>query len=240
MTTTTKGSRIPRILSKFNQYINTVAAFLGAGTPTANGVRLGLSAAQITQAQTYQSQWHSTNPATPGVYDLHTNPNTRTKATTKSVQLLVKDFKIFFNPLLQQMASSPAITPSDRLILNIAAPNPSKTKPQVPIANTVYFEAKPLGGGSLRVTCRVATDTKRASKPPGADVVQLSYKIGDPAPSSAMDASTTKENSTHASFILQLGSGSAGQKLYVYARWMDTKHPNLAGPWSPVTMLYVS
>jgi hypothetical protein len=239
MTSTSTGSRVPRSLAKFDQYIKTVTAFLLAGGATSNGIRLGLTAAKITQVQGYLTQWYTGNPSSPGLYELHTNPATKTKATRKQIADLIKKFATFFSPLLIRMSGSTAITVSDRLVLNIAAPNTSKTKPRVPITDTVYFEAKPLGGGSMRVTCRVSTDTKRASKPKGADTVQLSYKTGDPAPVGPDDPASKKDSSTHALFTLPLGASSAGQKLYLFARWMNTKHPELAGPWSPLTTVFI-
>jgi len=240
MSTTVKGApRVPRKLSIFDQYIRTVIAFLAAGTPT-NGSRLLLTVAEIAQAQGFLTLWYTGNSTSPGAWELHSNPNTKTKNTRKMVVKIIKDFCNFFNPLLTRMSTSPNITTADRLVLNIAAPNVQRTHHREGIQDMAYFALKPLGGGDVRIICRTTHDTKRASKALTSDCVQLCYKVGDPLPLNTDDTTTKTESFTRAMFTLHLGTASEGKKLYVFARWINTKHTELAGPWSSMSQVVIS
>ena len=239
MSTTSRGTRVPRKQSAFDQYIRAVVAFLLAGTPT-NGSRLLLIAAEIAQAQGFLTLWYTGNASSPGAWELHSNPNTKTKNTHKMVVKIMKDFTVFFNPLLVRMSGSAAITAADRLILNIAAPNATRTHHRESLQEIVYFVLKPLGGGDVRMICRTTHDSKRASKAALADSVQVCYKTSDPAPVNSNDPTAKIEFYTHASFTLRLGTAVEGQKLYLFVRWYNTKHPELAGPWSPLAQVVIT
>ncbi len=240
MTTLKKDSRIPRNHPKFDLYIKTAVAFLqGGGTPN-NGIRLGLTAADITQAQSMLAIWYTGNAASPGIYEQHTNPNTRTKVTTRLVKEFIINFSAFFRSLLNSMAGNKAITPADRAMLNIAAPNPARSQQRLALVNTVYFEGKPIGGGELKVYCRTVKGSKRGSKAPGSDSVELSYKLGDPAPTGGDDPNNKHEIFSRAEFIMPFGASNAGQKVHLFARWINSKHKQLAGPWSPVTSVFLA
>ncbi len=240
MSMKTSNTRIPRTLPEFDRYIHTVVTFLLEGGVNSNGIRLGLLASEIKKAQIFFAQWYTGNAAAPGAYELHTSPNTRTKATTVQVNIILRSFSDFFRPLLTRMSGSGFITSSDRLILNIAPPNDHKSKPRLPFIQTVYFTAQALGGGVMKVTCRTVNDSKRASKPKGADIVEICYKTGGPPPSNAGDADLKTLISTHAVILLQTGPANGGNRLHAYARWSNTHHPELAGPWSVLLSVFIS
>ncbi len=239
MSTTNKEGRIPRQIPKFDQYFRAIVSFLTAGPTPNNGTRLGLTAAEEAQLTALYTQWFTGNQAAPGLIELHGNSLTKNKATAIGVEKFMRDFGVFFRPLLNRMAVSPVITSSDRVALHIAEPNLNRTLHQVPISETVFFEAKSLGGGQFKFSCRTTKDSRRCSKPKGADSVELSIKIGDPAPTNGDDPSTRKETSSHAQFILSLGGANAGLKAYLYARWINSKHQQLAGPWNAMTVVIV-
>ena len=229
-----QGSRVPQTLPEFDIYIKRVDLFLQAITPPAvvnNGTQLGLTPAEISETTDFRKLWFTGLPATPGAYELHTSPATKTHNTRLAVEGIMTDFTEFFSPLLVRMSGSANITSAFRTVLNIAEPNPEHTTPTEAITETVVAEAKPIGGGEMRFTCRTSHDTGRASKAEGADSVQLAYKVGDPAPADP-DAGTTKEIFTKSVFILALGAGNVNKKLYYFVRWFNTKYPGLAGPWS--------
>jgi hypothetical protein len=227
-----KSSRIPVPLPEFDKYFHNAVNYIGSGGPPVNGLRLGLTAADIAQAQAYFAQWYTGNPAAPGVYELHANRNTKSHTTRMQVVTIQKDFSAFFRPRLNIMASSPLITAADRTVLNIAAPSVKKSKKQVSIADSVFTSAKPIGGGDMRLYFKNQSSNKRAGKPHGVDIVQLAYKLGDPAPASPADAGLIIFNSSKALFTMHLGPASSGLRFHLYARWFNTKYPNLAGPWS--------
>ncbi len=230
------SGRVPNTLPEFDVYIKTSINFLTAGSPN-NGTRLGLSAAEITKAQSFLTLWYTGNPASPGAYELHGNPNTKTKGTREQVVKIMKDFTVFISPLLTRMSASASVTRNDLLVLNIAPPNASRTRRREAISEQVYFTTQPLGGGDVRFSCRTNHDTKRASKAEGADSIQVAFKAGEPAPLTASDSSMKHENFTRSVFTIRAGQTVVGQKLYVFARWYNTKHPELAGPWSPLAQV---
>ena len=138
------------------------------------------------------------------------------------------------NHILDRIAASPNVTIVDMETFNIKKGSLQKTTKSVsstPISEPVTVTIQPIGGGSLTVKC-YSTTGQRASIYDGADSVQYLYLVGDTAPASAEADGLTKEVSTKASFTLALGSGSSAKNLYIFFRWYNTKHPELAGPWS--------
>jgi hypothetical protein len=234
------GTRIPHALGKFDQYIRTVVPFLQAGGPPDNGTRLGMSAAEIAQAQAFLLQWHTGNPAAPGAYELHSNKGTKNKTTRAMVIKIIKDFATFFNPILIRMSGSAAITASDRITLNIAPPVAVRQHLKTQISDIIFIGIKQLGGGDMRFSCRSAHDAKRASKPKHADCLQLALKVGDPVLTSPDDATAKLMTFTKATFTLKLGATYAGMKLSLYGRWYNSKYPNLSGPWSAIMVIVIA
>ena len=100
-----------------------------------------------------------------------------------------------------------------------------------PLTNQVAASIQPLGGGSVNIKCRNLS-SERAAIDEGANCVQYAFKVGDTAPVSADAENLRREISTKAFFVLALGPGSSAKNLYIYFRWYNTKHPELAGPWS--------
>jgi len=132
------------------------------------------------------------------------------------------------------MSGCSAITASDRLILNIADPNPSRKHHTESIDELVAFTIIPKGGGDVRIICRSSADTKHVSRSLSINSVEICYKIGDTEPNSTEDAGTKRFYSTLASFTLALGTANICKKIYVFARWYNFKHPELAGHWSAI------
>jgi hypothetical protein len=236
----TSKSRIPNTLPKFNQYILTVTNYLIQGGTPNNGQRLGLSAAQISQVQSFLAQWYTGNPASPGAYELHSDKNTKTHTTRMVVVSIMKNFSAYFRPLLMLINASPAITQTDRGVFNLPAPVSKKTKRSTPITDQVYPTMKVLGGGDMRMSCKNMASSKRAGKPPGADSVELAYKFGDPLPATPTDAGIITLFSTKAEFVLHLGPANVGKYLHLYARWYNSKYPALAGPWGGLLSIMIA
>jgi hypothetical protein len=106
-----------------------------------------------------------------------------------------------------------------------------------------------LGGGQVKFVCRPVADTARASKATGADGLILSYRVVAPIVETEgegeqavtvikrpdftdPDDGTTKVVQTKAMFTIDFGAANAGYILQFYARWINSKHPTLAGPWT--------
>ncbi len=226
----TAGARIPRGIDDFNPYYTNAIAYLSDGTPTTNAVRLGILPEELTELTSYATAW------APLYTKYSDKKNSRTTAVKDQLLELISNVIGFDqdNHILDRIASSPNVTIVDMETFNIKKGSLQKTTKSfssTPISEPVTVTIQPLGGGSLTVKCYSSTG-QRAAIYDGADSVQYLYQIGDTAPASAEASGLTKELTTKASFTLALGSGSSAKNLYIYFRWYNTKHPELAGPWS--------
>jgi len=237
-------SRIPKAIGDFNGYINTTANYLAAGTPT-NGSRLGLTTQNISDWAAKRLYWSAT------LYPKYINPLLSTKAIKDEVKNKMVEFRTFAQPLLNIVAASPNATEADANALNFVLNRAAPTEPNTPIAGLVDFTVETLGGGELQFTCRPIGDGGRASKAEGADSVQVAWRFLDtgttpnpnpgpdviPTPS---DFGTVKDIFTKMKFLFHAGDVNVGKRIVIFVRWWNTKHPELAGPWSAVRVVVVS
>jgi hypothetical protein len=254
------SGRIPGKLALFIVYIVNVNAYLQAVAPGGTDPRgkvLGMTTAELTTLNEFVIKFMSGDPLHPGYWDLHSNADTKNKLTRKDMYLCMKQFKAFFRPMLNRMSGSAAITNADRLKLNIADPDKIHTKKSVSIAATCFVSVKMLGGCDVRFLCRSSSDTARASKAEGSDAVEICYSsIPLPASDSTGGNDSTskakpkqlagpseaavREIHTKAIFIIHFGDDDLGNNLQFFVRWINTKHPDLAGPWSQLNSVIIS
>lgn len=223
-------SRIPRGIEDFNPYLINTSAYLSAGAPTTNAARLGITEEEVTQWKGYLTNW------SPLYLKYSDKRNSRTTAVTDQLYQIIDNVIGFdqSNHILDRIAASTSVTIVDLTTFNIkkgALQKASRTIPQKPIIEPVTVTIQPIGGGSVTIKCYSSTGAR-----PGiygaADCVQYLFQVGDTAPVSAESASLSKDLSTKGAFTLQLGPGATGKSLYIYFRWYNTRHPELAGPWS--------
>ena len=216
------SSRIPDTIAEFNTYIDNTDDYQKAGTPS-NATRLGLSTQNSTDWSKKRQAWDTQ-------YKKYIDPAQRTSVVTADLNKLMADFRTFALPLLNIVASSLVATNTDAQTFNVVLSTAHKkpSHPTAPIIAEIMADGHAVGGGDVDFKCRTSTDASRASIADGADCVQYAYKIGDPAPANPSDG-TTKEISTKASF--RFHAGKTGVKMYVFFRWYNTKHPELAGSW---------
>lgn len=226
----TSKARIPRTFEEFNTYITTTSSYMADGTPTTNAVRLGLLDAEVAQWTALGTEW------SPLFVKYGDKKNSRTTAI-KDQMLLIVDNVVNLDQtqhILDRIAASPNVTIADMETFNIkkgVLQKTTRTVSTTPINEAVVSGIQLLGGGSVAIKCRT-TSGERASICEGADCVQYNYMVGTTPPTSADDQALKSGLSTKASFNLVLGAASSEKKLYIYFRWNNTKHPELAGPWS--------
>jgi hypothetical protein len=239
--------RIPNTLLAFNSYLLTVNDHLQMTQPGAsvtNGGRLGLTSAELITLDNFHTAWISDDPANPGAYFLHSNKVSKTEVTRKNVLEIMKDFTVFFRPILWRISGCLNITNADRAVLRIAPPVTSHVQPVSGIEEDCFAMLHILGGGNIKISCKTSHESGRAAKPDRADAVEIAYRTdrvlydsqtGEIIPIHVIespDDGTLKKLSTKAVFQLNLGIESAGSKLQLFARWINTKHPHLAGAWT--------
>lgn len=224
------NSRIPRSMEGFNTYIINTNNHLLAGEPTTNAERLGILPTEMTQWTSFATDWSP-------LYSRYSDKkNSRTSAVIDEMRLINEDCIAFDqdNRILDRIASSPNVTVSDLSLFNIKRGLMQKSTRSVsttPISEPVMAAMQPIGGGSFAIKCRSASGS-RASIIAGADCVQFVYSVGDTPPTSAESTGLSKDISSKASFTLALGAANSAKYLYIYFRWYNTKHPELAGTWS--------
>lgn len=239
-------TRIPQELPDFDSYIGNADDHLGeivTGTTT-RGEDLGMDPADVTELHDYRIQWRSGDPASPGLYEIHLNPKTKSQPSRADIVKFMKDFSKFFRPILTLISVSKKITPASRIVLNIAEPDPTYTIPTDPIIEQCLGTAMPLGGCKMDMEFRYRADASRPSKAAGADALLLIFRAADKyvsgpeltggkvrnLPTSPRDPGMEQMVYTEAKFILDLGIEKQDLELQYYAQWINTRHRNLDGP----------
>jgi len=225
--------RIPNSLSGFDEYIRRAVPYIQAlGGGVKHGIRLGLTTTELTAAQAFLTSWWTGIPATPGIYELHSNPDTKTRTTRNNVVTLMTDFTEFFSPLLTRMGTSSAITETDRSNLSLPAPDRIPTRRGA-------IEAEPLAGikslasARIKVRVRLDEDASRASMHPLADAIEMRYQIGGTQPANALACPGTVI-SKKAMFTFDAGVDHDGQKFFGFVRYVNLTNPENNGPWSSI------
>ena len=225
----TVAPRIPRGIDDCSQYLISTNNYLDSGTPN-NAERLGILPEETVK-------WKGLTNRYQPLYLLYSDKkNSRTTAVKDQLLSIIDEVTDLDQSchLLDRIAASPNVTVADMETFNIKKGILQKTTRSVattPLTNQVAAAIQPIGGGSVTIKCRNISG-ERAGIDEGANCVQYAYVVGDKAPVSADGENLRREISTKASFVLALGSASSAQSLFIYFRWYNTKHPELAGPWS--------
>ncbi|MEP7168177.1 MAG: hypothetical protein ABI855_02280 [Bacteroidota bacterium] len=226
-------NRVPQSLKEFDIYIRRVGPFVIAVSGiTTNGERLGLTSVQNTKTEDFRKQWYTGIPATPGAYELHSNPDTKTKTTRKNVLLIIKNFTLFFSPLLTLMSVSPNLTESDRQVLNLPARDTTQT-PRGKIEDAPTVNVSSLAGSRMKVRCRIDQDANRASMHELADAIEMKYQVGGAQPANA-NACVNSFISKRALFPFEAGIENGEKKFYCFCRYVNLTNPDNNGPYSTI------
>lgn len=230
--------RIPRTIDAFATYLITSNAYMLDGAPVKNWMRLGWTQAEMTQWTGFVTLW------SPLYTKYSDKKGSRTTVITEQLHEIIgrcvnldKTCRV-----LDRVAASPNVTIPDMETLHIkkgVLQDTTASRKKSGITENVVAALQALGGGDFSIKCRTSHDTKHASIAKDADSVQYIYLVGDTAPNSASDKGLTKEISTKASFILKTGTDNAKKDLFIFFRWYNTKHPELAGPWSALQTMVV-
>jgi hypothetical protein len=247
------SGRIPKKLAAFityviivNDYLHTIAP----GGTDPRGILLGMTTAELLALKNSFEKLMSGDPANPGIWDLHSNPNTKNKITRTNMVNAMKEFGVFFRPILNRINVSLVITAADRETLNIAPPVIGRKQQKVKIADVCHVKITPLIGGDIKLRFSSTTDASRASKAAGSNAVELAQRVDKPLDKSTdgganetigkvkynalanSEDGTYKTIHTKALFIVQLGTDNTGNYYQFFARWIHTSNPGIAGSWT--------
>jgi len=237
--------RVPVKDDEFNTYINATANDLfltpgGAGT-TAKRELFGLTITDANQWNTYRGTWNG-KYATVTDQEAHGIRNSGSIAEKNEAK---EDFTDWVTDpdynKLNRIGSSPNCSDTDRELYRIKKRKDNRTIHKAPINEDIFFNLKALGGGDMRCACRTTHDGSRSSIPTeaGAKAVEIKYKIGGTPPTSANQCDREKV-STKALFTFNVNGDNAGEKMYAFARWIDTSDDSRAGAWSDMVTVIIT
>ena len=238
------NARIPEAIVAFNLYIvltdnRLQAIFSGL---IKHWERLGLILANA-------DEWHNRRLAWEILFAKYSDPMQCTTAIKQQVQHFMDDFREFANPQLNIMAASLNATGDDEIVFNFKINRADASVSNTQIEGNFTFKAEAMGGGDLKFTCRTSHDDHRASKAAGANAIQIAYFVlaGETVPATPgpggdipVPAGMMKEIFTKSIFTMHFGVENIGKKVVVYLRWYNTKRPELASTWTPVTLLAIA
>lgn len=250
------SKRIPSGKENFDSYITELAIFLFkivTGIITM-GEYLGLTSAEMHKFNSFVSGWRSGDPMLPGIYEKYLTPEKQSKYTRAEVKKFISDFSAWFSPILVRISGSPNITPEYRMVLHIAEPVKKLKYPTENIKEGCFYKVVQLGGGMLKISFSPSESGGRGHKPKNSNAVEFAGRIDEPFvpvdtenntavskvrhPIVHPDDGTTKEIWTKASNTKNFGSANAGKVLQFFARFINTKHRGLDGPWTgPFTII---
>ncbi len=226
-------SRVPDTIGQFNLYINSTDKFLQEGSPVANWQRLGLTLQEANDWTAKRVFWRDT------LYKAYTSSATSTSLAKKSVNNFMKTFRAFASPIINAIAVNRDATSEDAAIFRFVLKRSKRTFRRVAISDELMLKALHVRGGVFTIKCRIPTAEGRARKADGADAIQVAYRISDTKPIGADDG-TIKEIFTKTIFQIDAGIGNQGKKIFIMARWYNTKHPQLASPWTVAEEHYIA
>ena len=253
-----KTTRVPRAFKWFDPYYGVITVYLTEDYPggiISRGEHIGMTPGQVTALGNHYAKWRTGDPANPGAYEIHLiNPKAigGTRATLLEFQ---GDFITFITPIYDVINVNPNTSDEDRTILNIAIPNAPHSHPTNPFTAAVYVRPIPMTDFRIKLKCFTSDDASRPSLIEGADCLEIAYRRDpielevDPVthlpipgkikrrPITAPTDGTTIIHFTTASPLWKIEGASVGDYLQFYVRWANTKHPNLAGPWTGPTAI---
>ena len=150
-------NRIPYALNRFDGYIVSADSYLNSLSTdgiTTKGEKLDMTLDELTKLHDFRIKWSCDDLLHPGIFDLHTNPNTKTATTRATIDNLMSDFRLFFRPVLTRISVSRNINAETRALLRIAAPITNRTRHQTAINESCIVQDFPIGGGKMKIICR--------------------------------------------------------------------------------------
>ncbi len=225
------SSRIPSAIEKFFGYVETTNNYLQKPIVPTNGQRLTLADADVLI-------WSNQADIGAKLFLAKKDPLQKGPSINKKVKEFISDFKIFAEPQLDIIATCLAATTDDALMFNVVLVRKKRTTIFAVITEKCNVIFTLLGGGKIQFKCRTTKDAKRGALALGANAVEVVYIIGDSntkAPSA--DEMGNGKLFSKASFILSLGTINSQKVLYIYFRWTNIKHPEVASPWSELQII---
>jgi hypothetical protein len=192
----------------------------------ANAVAWGIPAPEVTALSTRRASYEP-------LYLKVQNKTTRTRTDVLVHRQMRKVYEKEISVFVKAFLFNPLITDQNRMDMGIP-PRDFEPTPRGKIETVPVVELLAIGGGDVKVRCRVSKDQTRYSKHPLADGIEVKYTWvpkGEMPPEKPDDCTKT-QNSKKATFIIHCGPGNAGETFYGFFRWVNITNPENSGQWS--------
>jgi hypothetical protein len=180
-------------------------------------------------------------------YNNWANISTRTKPVTDRLTKLEKDLKRICVNIYKNIPAD-LWNDEDRAVFNrkTGLPTAQPVHHQTQIPEEVFFKIVALENGEFEFICRHVMDSSKPSLPERADAVEVIFDIrtyekmeDQPAgtgnikllPSNIKEC-PYKEIFYKAKFKMKVAPENVGKYIVVYVRWINTRHPEVAGNYS--------
>ncbi len=234
-------NRIPLTVAEFVTYLKNTNTFLKSDDPLNPGhkqwERLGLTSAE-------QTDWDNSNTAAQDLWAKYSNADLRTLSVMRELRTLRLNWTKGARGIVNRIASSAAATQQDATVFNFVLVKKQPTKQTVDITELVIAGIKRIGSGEFGIECRFEKDTKRPSLLPKADGVEYSFKITNTQPADPATVDLEGEGFrlrfvSKAKFVFKSGTANKGKYLIIAFRWVNSKYPELAGPWCEAQIMVI-
>ncbi|MBI5777978.1 MAG: hypothetical protein HZA49_00790 [Planctomycetes bacterium] len=149
-----------------------------------------------------------------------------------------KELREFHN---EWIANNSAIPAEQKMILG-GRERDLEPSPGGPIDDVPSVKVAGVGGGTIKVWCKVTEDKTLPSMHPDANVVEYRYillETGDVAPSDPEDC-PKGDSSSRARFTIKAGAKNAGKRFYGFFRWVNNHRPRQEGDWTNAISVIVA
>lgn len=214
---------------------------------TANATAWNIPATEITSLNTWSSDYRS-------FYDKAVNRNARSRQDVIDHREYKADFERFLRGFCQSFLTNNLLIPMGERValgLNPRGANPPSPRPEITSAPIPQLTT--LGGGMVKLTFKVAESNTRIARHPDSNGIEVFWRLGpitaEPAtPAVDEDGVVLTEMkdqyevifNSRAQFNKAFGLDSVGNRLYVYARWVNTSDNEKSGPFCTETWVVVS
>ena len=222
-------SRIPQDIAGAVAFVDRTDNYQQAVVvpPPSNGIRLGLTAQNITDH-------HTKLLAIDLVFIKWSDLSQKTTPVNDSIVLLLADFRTFEQPLLDIIASSTVLNTTDEAVYNLVGDSHHKapTHRTVAITEKCFPRMLAIGGGEMVDHVRTSSSSKRDHIFDEASGFECAYTITD-TPTPLTDPENAKSKTfTKASAIVELGAPNKGKYINHCERWVFSPNTKFNGPWS--------
>jgi len=176
-----------------------------------------------------------------GLWMKHENPLTRNSSINEQVVEFIKKFHIVANPMLDRAAASPGATIDLSKVFNFKIGRSAPTHPTVPIEGLLYGIYVPLGGGKVKGKMFSDLETHRSALNTAehSDAVEIAFTFGETEMTNPYAIGTTHKQFSKATFTVDMGMNNSNSAVWINQRSINTKHPELDGPWNKAQKFYL-